>query len=316
MNVHKNAAITWRGRLELIRRVCDEHQGVGRAAAAVGVSTRTARKWVERYRQAGVAGLHDRSSRPHHSPTATEPAIALRIKVLRQQHRWTYGQIAEEVGRAHATVARILGRCGLSRRGRLEPPPPVVRYEYREPGALLHVDIKKLGRIRRLGHRITGHHRGQLHGAGWEFAHVAVDDASRVAYVEVCADERQATAARFVRRAVAWFRHRGVRVRRVMTDNGSCYRARRFAQLCRRLLLRHVRTRPYTPRTNGKAERFIQTLLREWAYARPFYTSAERALLLPYWVEHYNCARAHSSLVGQPPMSRLPGGNNLMRLHI
>ena len=144
---------------------------------------------------------------------------------------------------------------------------------------------------------------------------MAVDDASRVAYVEICADERQATAASFVRRAVAWFRRRGVQVRRVMTDNGSCYRARRFAQLCRRVMLRHVRTRPYTPRTNGKAERFIQTLLREWAYARPFYSSAERALLLPYWVEHYNCARAHSSLAGQPPISRLPGGNNLLRLH-
>lgn len=315
MNVHKNAAITWRGRLELIRRVCDERQALSRAAVAVGVSTRTARKWVERYRQAGVAGLHDRPSRPHHSPSATEPAVALRIKVLRQQRRWTCGQIAEDVGRARATVARILRRCGMSRRGRLEPPPPVVRYEYLEPGALLHVDIKKLGRIRRLGHRITGQHRGQLHGAGWEFAHVAVDDASRVAYVEICADERQATAASFVRRAVAWFRRRGVQVRRVMTDNGSCYRARRFAQLCRRVMLRHVRTRPYTPRTNGKAERFIQTLLREWAYARPFYSSAERALLLPYWVEHYNCARAHSSLAGQPPISRLPGGNNLLRLH-
>lgn len=316
MNVHKNAAITWRGRLELIRRVCDEHQAVSQAAMAVGVSVRTARKWVTRYRHAGVVGLYDRSSRPHRSPSATEPAVALRIKVLRQQRRWTCGQIAEDVGRARATVARILRRCGMSRRGRLEAPPPVVRYEYAEPGALLHVDIKKLGRIRRLGHRITGQPRGQLHGAGWEFAHVAVDDASRVAYVELGADERQATAARFTRRAVAWFRRRGVRVQRVMTDNGSCYRARRFARLCRRLAIRHTRTRPYTPRTNGKAERFIQTLLREWAYARPFYTSAERALLLPHWTEHYNCARPHTSLAGQPPISRLPGGTNLLRLHI
>lgn len=316
MNIHKNARITWRGRLELVRRVFDEGQLASRAAAGAGISVRTARKWLARYREAGELGLQDRSSRPHRSPRATAGALTLKIKVLRRRHCWTGAQIAVEVGLPRATVARIRQRAGLSRRGALEAPPPVQRYEWPTPGAMVHVDIKKLGRIQRLGHRISGDRHGHHHGIGWEFAHVAVDDASRLAYVELLPNERGVTAHAFLRRALAWFRRRGITVHRVMTDNGAGYLSDVFAALCRRRGIRHVRTRPYTPRTNGKAERFIQTLLREWAYARPFYTSAERALLLPYWVDHYNCARPHTSLQGRPPVSRLAGGNNLMRLHI
>jgi len=315
MNVHKNARLTPLRRRELVVRL--ESGELARAVAdRLGVSLRTVRKWRGRYRVEGARGLEDRSSRPHSSPRQTAPAIALGIKVLRLQ-RWTCAQIGRAVGVSAATAARILRRAGLSRRGRLEAPPVIQRYEYPAPGDLLHLDTKKLGRIAGVGHRFTGR-AGNVnlhHGIGWEYLHIAVDDHSRVAYVELLTDERGVTAAGFLRRALRWFRARGVRVRRVLTDNGSGYISRSFRATCRGLHVVHRRTRPYTPRTNGKAERFIQTALREWAYLRPYYTSADRAHHLTGWIDHYNCARPHGSLAAQPPMSRLRGGNNLMLVH-
>jgi transposase InsO family protein len=313
MNSHKNARLTLRRRQELVARL-EAGEPLKRVARGFDVSGATARKWRARYRAEGAAGLLDRSSRPHVSPTATPARIQLATKVLRWQ-RWTCAQIAEALGISATTAARILRRSGLSRRGRLEPPGLGQRYEHAAVGGMVHLDIKKLGRIAYLGHRVTGDRRRRRHGVGWEFVHVAVDDRSRVAYVELLADERTETARAFVRRALAWFRARGVRVRRILTDNGSCYRSTGFRATCRALRLAHQRTRPYTPRTNGKAERFIQTLLREWAYARPYYTSADRCRTLPGWLEHYNRARPHASIGGHPPMSRFPGGHNLMLAH-
>jgi transposase InsO family protein len=315
MNIHKNARLTLYRRAELVQRAhCGEP--VRAIANQLGVSLRTARKWIARYRAEGGRGLHDRSSRPHSSPRRTAPAIALGMKVLRQQC-WTCAQIAGAVGVSAATAARILRRAGLSRRGRLSAPPLVQRYEHPRPGDLLHLDTKKLGRIAGLGHRITGRvgNVNRHHGIGWDVLHIAVDDYSRVAYVELLGDDHGPTVAGFLRRALRWFRSHGVRIRRVLTDNGSGYISHSFRATCRGLHLRHRRTRPYTPRTNGKAERFIQTALREWAYVRPYYSSAERAQRLLGWIEHYNCARPHGSLEAKPPMSRLSGGNNLMLVH-
>jgi transposase InsO family protein len=313
MNVHKNARLTPRRRHELVVRL-EAGEPLKRVARGLDISARTARKWWTRYRGEGPMGLHDRSSRPQVSPTSTAAPIQLAAKVLRWQH-WTCAQIATALDVSASTVARILRRAGVRRRGPLEAPRVIQRYEHSAVGDMVHLDTKKLGRITSLGHRITGDKRGQRHGAGWEVVHVAVDDHSRVAYVEVLADERSDTARAFVRRALAWFRRHGVCVRRILTDNGSCYRSTSFRATCRALQLTHHRTRPYTPRTNGKAERFIQTLLREWAYVRPYYTSADRARMLPGWLEHYNCARPHASIDRQPPMSRFPTGNNLMLAH-
>lgn len=315
MNIHKNARLTRYRREEMVIRAL-RGEPVRALARQFGVSIRTTRKWVARYHAEGPTGLQDRSSRPQVSPRATAPAIQLGIKVLRHQ-RWTCAQIARAVGVSAATAARIVRRAGLSRRGRLEPPPLVQRYEHARPGDLLHLDTKKLGRIAGVGHRITGR-AGNVnlhHGIGWECLHIAVDDHSRVAYVELLADDRGLTVAGFLRRALQWFRAHGVRVRRILTDNGSGYISHSFRATCRTLHVGHQRTRPYTPRTNGKAERFIQTALREWAYVRPYYTSADRAAVLPGWLQHYNCARPHGSLAAQPPMSRFPRGNNLMLVH-
>ena len=313
MNVHKNARLTVHRRQELVTRL-EAGAPLKRLARVFAVSPRTVRKWRARYQDAGVAGLADRSSRPQTSPRRTPARLQLAAKVLRRQ-QWTCGQIAAALEVSAATVARVLRRCGLSRRGRLTPPPVVQRYEHAAVGDLVHLDSKKLGRIRGLGHRITGQRFHRFSGSGWESLHVAVDDHSRVAYVELLPDERQESARGFLRGALRWFRARGVRVRRILTDNGSAYRSRGFRATCRALRVIHRRTRPYTPRTNGKAERFIQTALREWAYRRPYYTSADRARVLPGWLEHYNCARPHASLNKQPPMSRFPRGNNLMLVH-
>lgn len=317
MNIHKNARLSPYRREELVARV-EQGEALGAVARALGVSRQTARKWVARKQSVGIpdsrAWAQDRSSRPAHSPRATEARIQLGARVLRQQ-QWTCAQIGAAVGRSPATIARILRRSGQSRRGRLTPPPLVQRYEHPRCGDLLHLDTKKLGRIAGVGHRITGQRQQRARGIGWEYLHIAIDDHSRVAYMELLADECGETMSGFLRRALQWFRARRVRVRRVLTDNGSGYISRSFRATCRALRVRHRRTRPYTPRTNGKAERFIQTSLREWAYARPYYTSADRAHCLPGWLEHYNTARPHSSLGGQPPMSRLPGGNNLMLVH-
>jgi transposase InsO family protein len=315
MNIHKNARLTPYRRAELVQRA-GRGERVTALAQELGISLRTARKWRARYRAEGAAGLHDRSSRPHASPRQTAAAVALGMKVLRLQ-RWTCGQIADAVGVSATTAARILRRAGLSRRGRLGAPPLVQRYEHPRPGDLLHLDTKKLGRIGGLGHRITGRvgNVNRHKGIGWDVLHIAIDDHSRVAYVELLADDQGVTVAGFLRRALRWFRGHGVRIRRVLTDNGSGYISQSFRATCRGLHVRHRRTRPYTPRTNGKAERFIQTALREWAYRRPYYSSADRAQYLGGWIEHYNWARPHGSLAAQPPMSRLPDGNNLMLVH-
>jgi transposase InsO family protein len=274
------------------------------AAAALGIATRTAFKWLARYRSGGYAALRDRSSRPRRLARLTEEARAQLVIRLRRS-RMTGLQIARRLRMPRSTVAAILKRAGLARLRDLEPPQPVVRYERDRPGELIHLDIKKLGRIERIGHRITGDRTSRSRGAGWEYVHIAIDDASRLAYVEVLANEQAETTAAFLRRALAYYRCHGIRVERVMTDNGSAYVSHLFAQLCTQSQLRHVRTRPYTPRTNGKAERFIQTLLREWAYVRPYATSRRRTAALPRWLHHYNHRRPHGSLNGQAPISRV-----------
>src|SRR5262245_3303176 len=259
MDIHKNARTTRWNRQEIVHRVQYGHERPAAVGAAMGISEVTVRKWLARYRAEAARGLADRSCRPHRTPTATPPILVSWVEQLRQQ-RWTGAEIARTLRLSESTVARRLRRCGLARLRQLEPPVPVRRYQWRDAGALLHLDVKKLARIVRVGHRITGQRRGQVRGAGYEFVHVAIDDASRLAYVEVLADEQGATTTKFLWRALAWFRRHGIRIHRVMTDNGANYISDVFARLCRSAGVRHVRIRPYTPRTNGKAERFIQTL--------------------------------------------------------
>jgi transposase InsO family protein len=270
----------------------------------MGVSLRTGFKWLRRYRDHGPDGLLDRSSRPHRIPNATEPARVELVLRLRKG-RLTGLEIARRLRMPRSTVAAILKRAGLARLRDLEPPEPVVRYEREKPGDLIHLDIKKLGRIRRIGHRITGDRRSRWRGAGWEYVHVAIDDFSRLAYVEVLANEQGDTTAGFLRRALIFFRRHNVNVKRILTDNGSAYVSRVFAALCAHRSIIHKRTRPYRPCTNGKAERFIQTLLREWAYKRPYHSSRKRVAALPRWLDHYNHRRPHGSLGGQSPISRV-----------
>ena len=314
MNIHQNARLTPKGRALLVRRIL-AGETVQAAAAACGVSPRTARRWLARYRAEGEAGLRDRCSRPHCSPRQTPQAVVERLIALRRQ-RWSGRRIAEEVGVSPATVSRILRRNGLSRLRDLEPAEPIRRYEHRAPGDLLHLDIKRLGRFTRRGHRITGDRSCRSRGAGWEFVHVAVDDHSRVAFSLILPDERAHSAVVFLRAAVAYYASFGVRIRRLLTDNGSCYRSRVFRQACRELGIRQGFTRPYTPQTNGKAERFIQTVLREWAYARSYRSSKQRANHLLPWLHDYNWHRPHASLGYNPPISRFPlSRNNLLRLH-
>jgi transposase InsO family protein len=317
MNVHENARLTPHSRAELVRRVLVESQAPMAVATAMGVSAKTVRKWVERFATEGVAGLADRSSRPHclHRPTP-EP-ITARIAELRRQ-RWTGKQIAVETGVSPATVSRVLKRLGLSRIKDLEPAAPVIRYERQQPGEMIHLDIRKLGRFDRVGHRITGDRTGQSNsrGIGWEFVHVAIDDASRLAFCQIMPDERKQSATAFLFAALRYYRGLGITVTRVMTDNGSCYKSRRFRKALRLLKIKHVRTRPYTPKTNGKAERLIQTALREWAYAQAYPTSNHRAAELPLWLHRYNWHRPHGGIKSQTPISRLGlTENNLLRLN-
>jgi transposase InsO family protein len=267
MNIHKNARLTPLGREHLVKAVL-EGQTPEAAARAVGVCPRTVRKWIARFTAEGIEGLRDRTSRPHRLYRPTPSAIVEAVEVLRRQ-RFTGKQIAADLGISPATVSRILRRLGLNRIAALEPAEPVRRYERDRPGELIHIDIKKLGRFDRVGHRITGTPRqGKSRGVGWEYVHVCIDDASRLAFSQILPDERQESAIVFLKAAVAYYRSLGVKVARVMTDNGSCYKAHAFRDTCRDLGLKHIRTRPYTPKTNGKAERFIQTALREWAYAQ------------------------------------------------
>jgi transposase InsO family protein len=311
MDLHKNAGSCPKSRAVLVRRVIEEGWTVKEAAEAQGLSARAAYRWLTRYRHEGIAGLEDRSSRPKRVAGRTPPEVVDRMVVLRRTGI-TGEEIAAHVGVPRSTTARWLKRAGLGRLRALAAPEPVRRYVHDRPGDLVHLDVKKLGRFGQIGHRITGDRRARSRGIGWEFVHVAVDDASRLAYVEVLADEQGATATAFLERAVGWFAAHGVSIHRLLTDNGSCYRAHPFARRCGELALGHSRTRPYRPRTNGKAERFIQTLLREWAYAFPFDSSAHRAQLLPRYLHFYNHHRAHTSLGRNPPISRL-NLNNLVR---
>ena len=314
MNIHQNAPWSPRGRAAAVQRVLEQGHPAKAVAAAFGVSARTMHKWLARFRTEGAPGLQDRSSRPHRLPSATPAPLVAQIERLRRQ-RWPGPKIAARLGVPRSTVSRILRRLGLGRLRVLDAPPPAQRYERATPGELLHVDVKKLGRIGRIGHRITGDRRSRVVGIGWEYAYVCVDDASRLAYVEVLPEERQGCARGFLRRAVRWLGRHGIRVARVMTDNGSAFRSRLFGASCTVLGLRQLFTRPYTPRTNGKAERFIQTLLREWAYVRPYRSSADRRAWLPSWVHFYNVHRPHTSLQGRPPVSRLVWDDNLVSLH-
>jgi transposase InsO family protein len=316
MNVHKNARLTPRGRERIVELVANG-QTPKAVSEAVGVCPRTVRKWVDRHRREGLAGLQDRSSRPHRLRRPTPQPVVEKIERLRRQ-RWAGKQIAAETGVSPATVSRVLGRLGLHKLSALEPE-PVRRYERERPGELIHLDIKKLGKIGSIGHRITGRQTGVVNrhlGIGWEFVHVCIDDASRIACSRVMKDERKKSAIAFLKAAVAYYEGLGVRVERVMTDNGSCYRSKAFGKACERLGLKHIFTKPYTPKTNGKAERFIQTSLREWAYARAYNTSQERTAELPKWLHRYNWHRPHGSIGSKPPISRLGlTGNNLLRLH-
>src|SRR5690242_1910392 len=281
MNVHQNARLTPHSRADLVRRVVVEGQTPKAVAAAFGVTVKTVRKWVARFQAEGIKGLQDRSSRPHRLHRPTPAATVATIEALRRQ-RW------------------------------------VRRYEREHPGELIHIDIKKLGRFDCVGHRITGDRTGQSkrRGVGWEFVHVCIDDASRVAFSQILPDEKKESAVAFLKATVAYYANLGVTITRVMTDNGSCYRSKAFRSACRELSLKHIRTKPYTPKTNGKAERFIQTALREWAYAQGYPTSDHRAAALPIWLHRCNWHRPHSSLQSKAPISRLAlTEDNLLRLH-
>lgn len=322
MDVHQNARLTPRGREAMVRAVVDNGMTKIDAARRFNTSPKTVGKWVRRFRIEGLAGLRDRSSRPLSLPSQTPLATCDAVEVLRRQRR-TQAAIAAELSLSQATVSRILRRRGLSLLSALEPAEPRPRYERETPGEIIHMDTKKLGRFNAVGHRITGDRTGQSNqrsgsaAPGWEFVHVAVDDHSRVAFSQILPDERKASAVAFLEAAVQYYGRLGVNIARVMTDNGSCYRSRAFGKACRQLGIKHIRTKPYTPQTNGKAERFIQSALREWAYATAFETSDQRRDELPRWLHRYNWHRPHASLGSKPPIGRIPiAGNNLLRLHI
>src|SRR6516165_1620636 len=315
MDIHKNARLTVHGRERIVRQVMSG-QTPQAVALAAGVCPRTIRKWLSRYRAEGLAGLQDRSSRPHRLRRPTSQQVVQKIEQLRRQ-RWTGKQIATEVGVSPATVSRVLRRLSLNKLSTLEPQ-PVRRYEREKPGELIHIDIKKLGRIGSVGHRITGRQTGVVNrhlGIGWEFVHVCIDDASRIAFSPGHERREEDQRLAFLEAAVAYYASLGIKVERVMTDNGSCYLSQDFAKACKKLTLKHIRTKPYTPKTNGKAERFIQTSLREWAYARAYNTSDERTAELPRWLHRYNWHRPHASIGSKPPFARRGlSRNNLLRL--
>jgi transposase InsO family protein len=308
MNVHKNARLTPSGRVLLVSRI-EQGWPVKRAAEASGVSGRVAYRWLQRYR-GGDRQLQDRSSAPRRCPHRLAVERTAAVEQLRRQ-RLSGPAIARALGMARSTVGLMLRRLGLNRLALLEPRPPAIRYERERPGELIHIDIKTLGRIEGVGHRITGqhalHHRAR--GIGYEHLHVAIDDASRLAYVELLPSLGREDATSFLKRALAWYARLGARVERVMTDNGSAYRSKLFASALQQAQARHIRTRPYTPRTNGKAERFIQTSLREWAYARPYASSADRTQAIKQWADTYNRNRPHAGIGGISPWQRL---NNLL----
>ena len=310
MNVHKNARLTARGRYLMVERVVEEGWTVASAAEAGGVSERTAYRWLRRYRAGGKAALEDRSSAPGRCPHRVPAARVEAIEELRRD-RLTGPQIAARLGLPRSTVGVVLRRLKLGRLRDLEPRPVAVRYQRSRPGELIHLDTKKLGRFETVGHRFAGRGPGRHanKGSGFDHVHVCIDDASRLAYSEILPSDGQHDATAFLERALAWLKRHGVTVERVMTDNGSAYRSKLFASILRTAGLRHIRTRPYTPRTNGKAERFIQTALREWAYAAPYASSNERSQAIKPWIDHYNTTRPHAGIAGLSPWTRL---NNLL----
>jgi transposase InsO family protein len=314
MDIHKNARSCRASREVLVKRVLERGWSISQAAEAAGLSKRTAYKWLGRYKAEGLSGLVDRSSRPVRQPTRTPEACRQQIVAMRRQ-RMVGAEIACRLQMPRSTVARILKQEGLSRLRSPEPSEPIRRYEKEHPGELLHLDIKQLGRIRGVGHRITGNRKDTSPGAGWEYVHVCIDDNSRLAYVEVLPTQRQGDATGFLKRAVDWYASQGIRTQRILTDNGNCYRSHRFTDACTHIGIKHSYTRHYRPQTNGKAERLIQSLLREWAYRFAYPNSRKRRRRLVDYVHFYNYHRMHQSLGGLPPASRLPRVNNLMGIH-
>jgi transposase InsO family protein len=315
MNIHKNARLSLARRIELVHDISVRGFSVSQAAELHGVTAPTARKWLGRFLCNGQAGLQDASSRPTASPRAIPAAKALAIVELRHK-RLTQARIATALGVSKSTVGRVLGRAGMSRLADLKPSEPVVRYEHEAPGQLLHIDTKKLGRIERPSHRVTGDRRDRIR-CGWEMLFVAVDDHARIAFSDMHPDETTPSAVQFLHNAIAYYRSLGVKVERLLTDNGPAFRSKPFAQACSELGVRHKFTRPYRPQTNGKAERFIQSALREWAYGFTYQHSSERTAALDYWIHHYNWHRPHQGIGGLTPMTRLNRSrNNLLTLHI
>lgn len=315
MDYHYHARLTVVRREELAKSVLEGRLSLKEAGAEFKLSRQSAAKWVRRYREQGVSGLRDRSSRPHGSPRGTSEERIMEIEQLRRQ-RWTGVRIAQRLDVSPATVSRVLRRLKLNRIRDLEPRLPPNRYEHAAPGDMLHLDIKRLVRIQRPSHRVTGNRRDGVKGIGAEFLHIAIDDHSRIAFTAMYPDQTERSSTHFLAAAVAWFGRLGIGVRRVLTDNGPCYKARNFAHACNRLDLKHRRTRPYTPRTNGKAERFIKTAINEWAYAYTFQNSQDRTASLPAWTHQYNWHRPHASLNQLPPISRAGlDDNNLLTHH-
>ena len=305
MNAHRNARTTPYARALIVQRHA-AGEPVAAIAAAFGISVRTVYKWIRRHREGGSAALENGASAPARPANAIGAWWMKAAAQLRRDYRMTAEEIADRLRLARSTVARWLKHMGLGRLGALTPRPPVIRYQRERPGELIHLDIKSLGRFNKPGHRVTKGRKGNRNtGAGWECVHVAIDDATRLAYVEVLSDQKRGATTGFLVRALRWFKARGIKVERVMTDNGSPYVSRLFAKALRWLNIRHIRTRPYTPRTNGKAERFIQTLLREWAYAIPYTSSHSRNADLVRYLDWYNTARPHYALDRQPPATRL-----------
>jgi transposase InsO family protein len=315
MNTHKHARLTFARRLEMVKQMTEQGLSACEAAGAHGVTPPTARKWLGRYLAGGALALADASSRPARSPRAIDPSKALLILELRKR-RMLQSTIARSVGVCESTVSRVLARAGLSKLSDLEPAQPVIRYEHEAPGDLLHIDTKKLGRIVRPSHRVTGNRKDSVDGAGWETLFVAIDDHARLAFTAMHPDEKKEEAVCFLRHAVSYYARLGITVKRLLTDNGSAFRSRDFCAACGDLGITHKFTRAYRPQTNGKAERFIQSALREWAYGWTYQNSAQRATALAGWQHHYNCHRPHSGIGGLPPISRLSSSRkNLLTLH-
>ncbi len=315
MNLHKNARTCPKSRALMAYRVLEQRRPVAEVAEQHGVSRRTVYKWLSRYRAFGEAGLRDGTSTPKAMPHRLGRDWVNLIVELRTEYRMTAQRIATQLKLARSTVSGVLKRAGLSRLKMLQPVEPVQRYEHAVPGDMIHIDIKKLGRFERAGHRATGNRLPSSTGPGWEYVHVCIDDHSRVAYAEVLPNERKESAVAFLRRAAKWFQRFGITIKRVLTDNGSCYKSILWHKTCEALAIKVKKTRPYRPQTNGKAERFIQTLLREWAYVRAYNTSDERMDVLPLFLTHYNEHRNHGGIGSRPPITRMPGVNNVHGNH-